>query len=104
MDISSEDTNFALLYLSLLSSIIYKDAEESQEAVKLLFTYIVMANLHFSVNFQQMIYFFSGHSPFYATVSDKLKHWIRLVKLNCISVTDPTVGFTNPADCVATFT
>lgn len=86
MDISNEDTDFTLLYLSLLSPIIYKDAEESQGAVKLLFTYIVMANLHFSVYFQKTTYIFSGHSPFYTTVSDKLKNLVRLVKLKYISV------------------
>lgn len=90
-------------YYIFHSPIIYKDAEESQEVVKLLFTCIVTANLHFSVNFQQITYIFPSHSPFYTPVSDKLKHWVRIVTLKYISTTDPTVGFTHSRDCVATF-
>lgn len=36
----------------------YKDAKKNQEMVKLLVTCTVMANLHFSVNFQRIIYIF----------------------------------------------
>jgi len=100
---TNEDTNFTLRYLSLLSSIFYEDAEKSQEAVKQLLIYIVMVNLHFSVIFNRSPTFFSGRSPFYTTVSDKLKQWTRLVKLKHIIMTDPTVGYTNSEDCVATF-
>lgn len=47
MDISNEDMDFTLLYLSLFSPISYKEAEERKGEVKLLFAYIVMANLIF---------------------------------------------------------
>lgn len=58
MDISNEGNDFTLLVHSLFSPITYKDAEGNQEMVKLLFACTVMANLHFSVNFQKIIYIF----------------------------------------------
>lgn len=58
MDVSNEGNDFTLLGLSLLSPITNTDAEENQEMVKLFFACIVMANLHFSVNFQKIIYIF----------------------------------------------
>lgn len=78
MDISNEDMDFTLLYLSLFSPISYKEAEERKGEVKLLFAYIVMANLIFFCSFPENYLHLSCHFPFYTTVSEKLKHWIRL--------------------------
>lgn len=80
MNVSNEGNYFTLLGLSLLSPITDTDAvEENQEMFKLFFACIVMANLHFSVNFQKIIYiFFLVVPPSALTVYDKLKYWVRL--------------------------
>lgn len=78
MAISNEGNDFTLPGLSLFSPITYKDAKENEEMVKLLFVCTVVANPHFSVNFQKIIYIFFWSFPFYATAPDKLKYWVTL--------------------------